>query len=61
MKPLLIFQLDGSMKDTKMQKLANVIENGINYGNLIVDSSVTILSFDENGHMNYCTRHEGDT
>lgn len=59
MKPMIIFQLNDTMQDSKMQEMAKIIAEGFREGSLIVDNSVTILSFDENGNMNYCTRHEG--
>lgn len=55
MKPLLIFQLRESMEVERVRKLADIIENGINNGCLIIDNSVNILSFDKDGNLVYVT------
>lgn len=55
MKPLLIFQLRESMKVERVRELADMIENGINNGHLIIDNSVNILSFDKDGNLVYVT------
>lgn len=55
MKPLLIFQLRDSMKLERVRELADIIENGINNGCLIIDNSVNILSFDKDGNLVYVT------
>ena len=43
MKPLLIFQLRESMTAERVRELADIIEDGINNGYLIIDNSVNIL------------------
>ena len=55
MKPLLIFQLRESMTAERVRELADIIENGINNGYLIIDNSVNILSFDKDGNLVYVT------
>lgn len=55
MKPLLIFQLPKDANQTEREILCNIISDGIEKGALILDSRITILSFDEDGNMNYCT------
>lgn len=55
MKPLLIFQLQESMEVERIRELADIIENGINNGFLIIDNSVNILSFDKDGNLVYVT------
>lgn len=55
MKPLIIFQLRDSMKLERVRELADIIENGINNGYLIIDNSVNILSFDKDGNLVYVT------
>ena len=55
MKPLLIFQLRESMTAEKVRTLTDIIQRGIDNGCLIVDNSVTILSFDKDGHLEYVT------
>ncbi len=55
MKPLIIFQLRESMKVERVRELADMIENGINNGRLIIDNSVNILYFDKDGNLVYAT------
>lgn len=55
MKPLLIFQLRESMTAERARTLIDIIENGINNGYLIIDNSVTILSVDKEGNLEYVT------
>ncbi len=55
MKPLLIFQVHESMNADKARKLTEIIKNGIDNGCLIVDDSITILSFDKDGNLEYVT------
>lgn len=55
MKPLLIFQLRESMTAERVRELADIIEDGINNGYLIIDNSVNILSFDKDGNLVYVT------
>ena len=54
--PLLIFQLSDRMSDEEKYITTERICDGIRNGALIVDNKVTILSFEENGNMNYCTQ-----
>lgn len=55
MKPLLIFQFNEQMpKDTRKQ-LFETIDRGFEKGALILDTSITVLSFDKEGNLNYCT------
>lgn len=58
MKPLLIFQLNRPGSEPEMRSLANTIVSGIEKGALIVDSTITILSFGKDGELNYCTPQE---
>ena len=58
MKPLLIFQLPRKASDPEMRHLMRTIEEGIEKGALIIDSSVTVISFDQDGNMDYCTQQE---
>ena len=58
MKPLLIFQLPRRVSDPEMRQLMRTIEKGIENGALIIDSSVTVISFDQEGNMDYCTQQE---
>ena len=60
MKPLLIFQLNRPGAEIEMRALTNTILSGIENGALIIDSNVTVLSFDEEGRMNYCTQQAPD-
>lgn len=55
MKPLLIFQYKESLPADQRILLFKIIEEGIEKGCLVIDDSVTILSFDEYGKLNYCT------
>lgn len=55
MKPLLIFQLPKDADKTEREILCKTINEGIEKGALILDSRIIILSFDEDGNMNYCT------
>ena len=55
MKPLLIFQLRESMNAERARKLVEIIKNGIDNGCLIIDDSITILSFDKDGNLEYVT------
>lgn len=55
MKPLLIFQLRESMTAERARTLTDIIQGGIDNGCLIIDNSVTILSFDKDGHLEYVT------
>lgn len=55
MKPLLIFQLREPMTAERARTLADIIQGGIDNGCLIIDNSVTILSFDKDGHLEYVT------
>ncbi len=55
MKPLLIFQVHESMNADKARKLTEIIKNGIDNGCLIIDDSITILSFDKDGNLEYVT------
>ena len=55
MKPLLIFQLRESMTAERARALTDIIQGGIDNGCLIVDNSVTILSFDKEGNLEYVT------
>ena len=55
MKPMLIFQLPDSDDYREKIEIIKTIEDGIDKGSLILDSKVAILSFDENGKLNYCT------
>lgn len=55
MKPVIIFQLQDSMEVERVRELADIIENGINNGYLIIDNSVNILSFDKGGNLVYVT------
>ena len=55
MKPMLIFQFSDDMNNEEKLITANAIKDGFNKGSLIIDSRICILSFDENGKMNYCT------
>ena len=58
MKPLLIFQLRESMTVERARTLAEIIKDGIDNGCLIIDNSVTILSVDKDGNMDYVTPSE---
>ena len=58
MKPLLIFQLPKDIDESKKHDLVRTIKEGVEKGCLVVDSEVTILSFDSDGNMDYCTRDE---
>ena len=55
MKPMLIFQLPEDMCADEMEIIHNIIEDGFKHGRLVLDSRICVLSFDENGKMNYCT------
>ena len=55
MKPLLIFQLHEPMTVERVRTLADIIHRGIDNGCLIVDITVTILSFDKDGRLEYVT------
>lgn len=55
MKPLLIFQLHESMTSEKAKILSDIIHGGLDNGCLILDNSITILSFDKDGHLEYVT------
>lgn len=55
MKPLLIFQFPDDFTETEQQSSIEAINAGLDYGSLILDSRVCVLSFDKNGDMNYCT------
>ena len=55
MKPLLIFQLHEPMTVERVRTLADIIQRGIDNGYIIIDNSVTILSFDKDGHLEYVT------
>lgn len=55
MKPMLIFQLPEDYNYTEKMEAIRTIEEGLDEGSLILDSKIAILSFDENGKMNYCT------
>ena len=52
---MLIFQLPDDYNDKEKIEVIRIIEDGMGKGSLILDSKITILSFDENGKMNYCT------
>jgi len=54
LKPLLIFQLS-EFDDAYKAEITETIEKGVREGCLIVDSRIAVLSFDENGKMNYCS------
>lgn len=43
------------MEVERVRELADIIENGINNGYLIIDNSVNILSFDKDGNLVYAT------
>lgn len=58
MKPLLIFQLSDRMSNEEKHMTANMIREGIRNGALVVDGKVTIISFDERGNMNFCSRRD---
>lgn len=58
MKPMLIFQLPNDANRDEKDYLTKTIQEGFTTGCLIVDSGVTILSFDADGNMNYCTKTE---
>jgi hypothetical protein len=55
MKPMLIFQLPDGYSHKEKMEVIRTIEDGFDKGSLILDSEITILSFDDNGKMNYCT------
>lgn len=55
MKPLLIFQLHEPMTVERVRTLADIIQRGIDNGYIIIDNSVTILSFDKDGRLEYVT------
>ena len=55
MKPLLIFQIREPMTAERARTLTDIIQGGIDNGCLIVDNSVTILSFDKEGNLEYVT------
>ena len=59
MKPMLIFQLPITANEKERNRLIKTIEEAFETGCLIIDGSVTILSFDADGNMNYCTKSEG--
>lgn len=58
MKPLIIFQLPCKSSDPRARCLTDIIIEGVEKGALIVDSTITVLSFDEEGRLNYCTEKE---
>ena len=55
MKPLLIFHFPDNFTETEKHITVEAINAGLDYGSLILDSRVCVLSFDKNGDMNYCT------
>ena len=55
MKPLIIFQIREPMTAERVEALSKIIKDGINNGYLIIDNSVTILSFDKDGRLEYVT------
>lgn len=56
---MLIFQLPITANEEERNRLTKTIDEAFKTGCLIVDGRVTILSFDADGNMNYCTKSEG--
>lgn len=56
MKPMLIFQLPYDARKDEKDYLIKTIRAGFEEGCLIIDDKVTVLSFDSEGNMNYCTQ-----